>query len=52
MSLSKDMRPMLNFNRPGRSLLLVAALSAVITLDFASALAVDLVRPEEIIVAS
>ena len=43
---------MLNLNRPGRSSLLVAALSAVITLDAASALAADLVRPEEIIVAS
>src|SRR5260221_11338243 len=42
---------MLNLNRPGRSSLLVAALSAVITLDAASALAADLVRPEEIIVA-
>ena len=48
---SKAIGPMLNLNRPGRSLLLVAALSAVITLDAASALAADLVRPEEIIVA-
>jgi predicted ester cyclase len=39
-------------NRPGRSLLLATALSAVITLDAASTLAADLVTPEEIIVAS
>jgi predicted ester cyclase len=36
--------------KPGRSLLLVA-LSALVALDAASALAADLVRPEEIIVA-
>ena len=41
---------MLNLNRPGGSLLLVAVLSLVITLDAASTLAVDLVKPEEIIV--
>src|SRR6266403_22267 len=42
---------MLNLIRPGRSLPLVAALSAVITFDAASARATDLVRPEQIIVA-
>ena len=42
---------MLDLNRPGQSLWLVAALSAAITLDAACALAADLVRPEEIIVA-
>ncbi|SDR60801.1 Predicted ester cyclase [Rhizobiales bacterium GAS191] len=42
---------MINLNRSRLSLLLVAALSAVITLDAASALAADLVRPEEVIVA-
>jgi predicted ester cyclase len=42
---------MLNRNRHGRSLLLVAALSALITFDAASALSANPVRPEEIIVA-
>jgi predicted ester cyclase len=48
---SKDIEPMLDLNRPGRSLLLVAALSAAITPGAISALATDLVRPGEIIVA-
>jgi predicted ester cyclase len=47
----KGIGPMLNLNRTGRSLLFVAALSAAIALDAASALAADSVTPEEIIVA-
>jgi predicted ester cyclase len=43
---------MLKWNRHGRSLLLGAALSAVIMFDAASARAAELLRPEEIIVAS
>jgi predicted ester cyclase len=42
---------MCNLNRPRRSLLLVAALLAVIRLDAAGAVAGDLVGPAEIIVA-
>src|SRR6266851_1871243 len=42
---------MYNLNRPGRSLLFVATLSAVISLDAAGAVAADLVGPEDIIVA-
>jgi predicted ester cyclase len=42
---------MLKLNRPRRAPLLVAALSAAITLDAASTLALDPVTPEEIIVA-
>jgi predicted ester cyclase len=46
-----DFGRMLSLNQGGRSLVLVAALWVVITLDAASALAADHVRPEEIIVA-
>jgi len=42
---------MLDLDRPRRALLLVAAVSAMITLDAAPALAAEPVRPEEIIVA-
>jgi len=42
---------MLDLCRPARSLLRVATLSAAITLEAASALAADPVRPEEIIAA-
>ena len=42
---------MLDLDRPRRALPLVAAVSAMITLDAAPALAAEPVRPEEIIVA-
>jgi hypothetical protein len=43
---------MFKLNRSGRSMLLATAVSAVITLDAASARAADLVTAEEIVVAS
>jgi predicted ester cyclase len=48
---SKNIGPMLNLTRPGRSLLLAAALSEVITFG-AGPVAAANVTPEEIIVAS
>jgi predicted ester cyclase len=44
-------RPRCKPRRPGQSLRLAATVSALISLDAASALAADLVRPEEIVIA-